>query len=679
MNRAIMLAGNLGLALTGPWGQCAPDAATQAFRSLPSPSENLTGQSEVSQLRRRLRPAALKVETPSELNRLIGVASNAVVASAAQQVEQRGARRQAIERTPLGEMTWSELKTYFSEPRGILSKHERRGCEELIRLAQAALGRTGDSADPASRTALAEVACAMKNDRRPPAPEFVEPSMLPFLFLDYLHNPIGRGELPATNIVVPDGGGSDWLDPPPSSFWSPQVALASQNVYQGFGRAALPRLEEPLWTYTGPKTSYGRWPGFEAGHGKIRIQVKFGETRSEPFTARIFSALGYNVEPTDHAAGLKVRYDRRFFREFHLRKEIRTEVRAAGLLRVWTIHLQPRFDPFDFVARAVLRDGSTVPGPALKGRLLTDPAGPNPEDRPSNFNREFESRIDYLVTVAANVQVKDKAQQNIGPWEFGGLGHEDLRELRGVGLLAAWLGWSDSRFENTRLKSVRTRGGRELKHFFTDLGGSLGKATGPLSCVSESPNTFPWTFTRAPRVQGRGRMTVPFRIVGFQPIDDTPAFEKMTVDDARWMARKIARLAESQIVQALVASGFDSAEVKLYTEKLLSRRDRMILDLGLAPELPLMRPEGPARDLTYDPEMEGTVVTVLPDGQVAAARPGEHRLERGLLLPRRTRAGQDGNPSAKSRPGASELERRQVLPLRERGRDNGSQLSRPGG
>jgi hypothetical protein len=181
-----------------------------------------------------------------------------------------------------------------------------------------------------------------------------------------------------------------------------------------------------------------------------------------------------------------------------------------------------------------------------------------------------------------------------------------------------------------------------LKHFFTDLGGSLGKATGPLSGVSESPDTFPWTFTRAPKVQGKGRMTIPFRIVDFQPVDDTLAFEKMTVDDARWMARKIGEWREEQIVQGLIASGFDSAEVRLYTEKLINRRDRMIMDLGLASELPLLRPAGSRRDFAYDPEREGPVVAVLPDGKVIAASKGEHCVRGGRLFasPRPMRAHQ---------------------------------------
>ena len=65
----------------------------------------------------------------------------------------------------------------------------------------------------------------------------------------------------------------------------------------------------------------------------------------------------------------------------------------------------------------------------------------------------------------------------------------------------------------------------------------------------------------------------------------------MTVDDARWMARLIGQLSEQQIIDALEASGFTSSEVRIYTDKLVSRRDNLILDLQLTREIALLRPE----------------------------------------------------------------------------------------
>jgi len=97
----------------------------------------------------------------------------------------------------------------------------------------------------------------------------------------------------------------------------------------------------------------------------------------------------------------------------------------------------------------------------------------------------------------------------------------------------------------------------------------------------------------------------------------------MTLDDARWMARLIGQLTERQIIAALVASGYDSAEVRLYTEKLISRRDRMVTDLGLGGEIPPLRPGGSNRKFSYDPAVDGPVAITVPGlGEVKAPASG---------------------------------------------------------
>jgi hypothetical protein len=107
----------------------------------------------------------------------------------------------------------------------------------------------------------------------------------------------------------------------------------------------------------------------------------------------------------------------------------------------------------------------------------------------------------------------------------------------------------------------------------------------------------------------------------------------MTIDDARWMARLIAQLTEEQIVQALIASGFDAAEVKIYTEKLASRRDWMLRDLGLDTEFAMLRPRGPDLTLTYNPHREAIPETRLKDGRHVAARRSLLVVENGRVLP----------------------------------------------
>src|SRR5262249_16425722 len=150
----------------------------------------------------------------------------------------------------------------------------------------------------------------------------------------------------------------------------------------------------------------------------------------------------------------------------------------------------------DSIAWAVLRDGRRWTGTELKTRLFYRPKMKHPEDLPDNFRPEVEEQIHHLVTAAANVQIKDERVQSIGPWDFGGLGHEHRREVRGAGLLAAWLGWFDSRFENTRLKVRKADGHAALAHYFSDLGGGLGRGTGVFSPRGELPDQFGWTFTR---------------------------------------------------------------------------------------------------------------------------------------------------------------------------------------
>jgi len=279
-----------------------------------------------------------------------------------------------------------------------------------------------------------------------------------------------------------------------------------------------------------------------------------------------------------------------------------------------------------------MRDGRRLSGSELKALLFREPLRLHPEEDPSNYRSEIEGQIEYLVTVPANVQPEQPGLNSIGPWDFGQLDHVDRRELRGAGLLAAWLGWFDTRFDNTRLRIAHRGDITELVHYFSDLGGVLGQTSGLLFSRGELPNAFPWTFTRPPLWQGPQHMARPLRLTGYKPVASTPPFDAMTLDDARWMGRLIAQLTPEQILQALIASGFDSGEVRLYSEKLISRRDQMICDLGLANEIPLLRPSGFNRTFSYAPMTDGPVVITVPGKGHVQAPFGSHKVVRGKLV-----------------------------------------------
>lgn len=512
-----------------------------------------------------------------------------------------------------------------------VEKRYIRGLKEIRRLTEEGMADLKTGGTNHVFWPLLETVMAVNNSQRSPVPVKLDGAQAPLELARKFRTPVGHGESPATNLQQSNEADLSRMDPEPSSFWRKPVCIANQDLYHGFSRRHCVSLREQFTTYAGPKETFGMNPGFTVECEGRKVKLKLAEVSCEPFASRIFSALGYNAEATDFSPGVKVRYDRRLFLEFNSRKELTTRFTVLGLVPVYTLKLQRHYDPFDYIAAAVLRDGRRWSGHELKSRLLYHPSASRPETEPANFRPEVESLVDYLVTTAANVQVKEPGIKSIGPWDFGQLDHADRRELRGAGLLAAWLGWFDTRYDNTRLRTVKRHGQVELRHYFSDLGGVLGETSGFLFSKGERPNAFPWTFTRPPLRQGPHRLARPLRIEGYKPIAPTPAFAAMTLDDARWMARLIGQLTETQIVQALMASGYDSAEIRLYTEKLLSRRDRMLLDLGLTPEIPLCRPRGFDRQFSYAPATAGPVTTEVPDEGRVEAPAGHKRIVAGKL------------------------------------------------
>ena len=510
-----------------------------------------------------------------------------------------------------------------------LDKRSHRGLKELKRVAKG-LRNCDEPAQAAElRRAWRETAVALGNLQRSPLPEKVDFFETPWVFIQRLSRPVGRGRTAAANLATNHQADLSRADPVPSTFWHRPSGISCQNLYYAFGRTNLLLSERDLCIYTGPKESFGRNPGFEVDFQGVPLKLKFAEVSSEPFAARIFSALGYFADPTDYASSVRLSYSRAMLQEFNSRKPLTTHFTFLGFLPIFTLQLQQHYDPFAYIQKTVLTNGVVWSGAQLKSHLFLDPNRPRPEADPANFNSLVEASIAYLQTVPANVQ--SKVGKNIGPWDFGQLDHPSRRELRGAALLAGWLGWFDTRFDNTRLRVVKLHGQSELRHVFSDLGGVLGKTRGLLYARGELPNAFPWRFTRPVAEAKNSNQPSPFPLAGYAPVARTPAFAEMTIQDARWMARLIGALTEEQITQALVASGFNSAQTRLYLEKLLSRRDGMIVDLGLENEIHLLRPLNTNRRFSYDPMIAGPI-TVSVSGKPIQAPMGKERIVKGKLV-----------------------------------------------
>lgn len=523
----------------------------------------------------------------------------------------------------------------------------RRALAHMRSLTEEALGAKGSPC--AALVEIAEIGDSLDLDTRPPVPKRLDVIQVPFYYWNIVHSPVGIGKDRAVNLARVPAPGSDasLVDPLPSTFWSRPKDIASIDLYEEFG--PILKLGSEPCTYDEPKVSYGTTPGFSMKCGEREIKVKFGaikfgapensERDSEAAATRLFGAVGFHVEPNDHAPEVRVRYDRRLILEFNSRKDMTLTITAFGFIPVYRVKVQSDEDPFQYIRSARMKSGEELSSEALANKLIradvlgrsVRAAKKNPKGTQAGHYRDdaavFERGIDHLVLMEANIQLRASGGQNIGPWGWDRLGHARRRELRGAALLAAWINYFDARWDNNRLKFLnddRTRDAglgddragddrARTTHFISDLGGAFGRADGVGADQGNRVNDFPWTFTEGP-VKYRGRETKPFRIVGYKPIFQNAAFREMTLDDARWMARLIGQLTENQIELSLIANGFTSAEVKLFTEKLISRRDAMIKDLGLAGEIAPLRPLGSRRWFDYDPRKEGPVRATRVDG-----------------------------------------------------------------
>ncbi|HEU5181209.1 MAG TPA: hypothetical protein VFW45_10465 [Candidatus Polarisedimenticolia bacterium] len=465
---------------------------------------------------------------------------------------------------------------------------------------------------------LAEMADSLDLATRNPTPRRIDVLYAPFLYLDLLHNPIGKGKMIASNLAGSAAIEPSLRDPVRSTFWSRPSDIASRDLYTAFG--PIVRVDDEICVYDEPKTSYGLAPGFDMKCRVGIIKVKFGELQNqkrdtEVALTRLFAALGYHVEPNDYSPRILLRYDRRLLLEFNSRKNLDPTITVLGFIPVYHKVVQKPQDPFRYIRSAVMKDGRVLASEDLARALIRPeilarsaraskklPRG-TAADHYRPDAAEFERGLDHLVMDEANVQLRKAGGDNIGPWSWDRLGHSERREVRGAALLFAWTNCFDVRWDNNRLK----HDGAGIRHAISDLGNGLGRADNFKVDDQGLVNDFPWTFTEPPVVDRHGRERRPFRIVSYQPVFDNDAFRDMTVDDARWMARLIAQLTERQMQQALIAAGFTSAEVRLYTEKLVSRRDRMIQDLGLESDIRFLRPQGVERVFDYDPAKDGRV------------------------------------------------------------------------
>ncbi len=443
----------------------------------------------------------------------------------------------------------------------------------------------------------------------------------------------------ATNLEPSNEKDLSLVDPVNSSFWKKPTNISSRDLYYGHDRTEKISTKDQICDYLEPKISWGSHAGFSITCGETELKVKFSDVHVEPIQERIFWALGFNTDPTDFTPNIKLNYNRKILTEINSRKIIAPKLILPVIPDPTMVTVTRKTNAFKLLSKAVLKNGKEISAENLPAFLLNRPM-PEWDQihlKDSDFNPTAEAQIAYLVTNPAQLQGKKENLRTVGPWDWNDLEHENRRDMRGVGLLAAWLNWHDIRYDNNRLliQSSADDSSKQLIHMISELGSGLGHSRLGVGLLTTclDPNNFLWKFTDS-KTNSDGITTVNF--LDFHPLNKVNALKNMNLDDARWMARLIAQLSEKQIQDVLIAGGISSEYVVLYREKLISRRDQMIKDLGLSNEIPALRNKS-MEGLNYNPKVNGTIKTTTIKGELISAPDGGNRIENGeLVLPYQT-------------------------------------------
>jgi len=490
-----------------------------------------------------------------------------------------------------------------------------------------------------------------------PVPRAIWIGAIPYEGLKMIHHSIMNQRAPeAIDLTVEGSADSSRINPKPSSFWRPGRIESKIDMFAGFGRKAPPKISEEC-TYVEPKKSYGVHGGFKVDCGASgKWKMKFGnESKTEPFNSRFVWALGYNATPIDYVpAGTRLLYDRRVITEYNSRKDLKFQIKSLLGFTYLTKNLQKPLNPFeDALNGAILRDGSFVPADRLRTKLIKSlPQKKGKDDweqvGKAVFNEAFEKKVKSLVLKEASLEgPKPKNQEDLGSWSWRSVDHPDRREIRAFGIFTAWVNAFDMRQNNNKVSLVTNAdGSTSLSHEVSDLGSGFGRATNILKYRNGIFEDLPWDLVRLRATDGDSDgdsnedgdpvddqpWVSPYKFPHYSVIENNPAFNRIQLDDAKWMVRKIASFSEQQIQDCLIGAGFTSAETKLVLEKLLDRRKQMIEVFGLSSEFPDLVARKINRELSFDPQKDSAPKTKNAAGSIAAQRSNQ-KVVKGHLVP----------------------------------------------
>jgi hypothetical protein len=200
-----------------------------------------------------------------------------------------------------------------------------------------------------------------------------------------------------------------------------------------------------------------------------------------------------------------------------------------------------------------------------------------------------------------SLQVEGKP---VGPYKYFGtrgddpndiVPHEHRRELRGLGIFAAWLDHNDSRSINSLDTLVQGDGATYVRHHLMDFGSTLGSLSTSAK-TARSGGEYYLDFKPAPKQIATLGLAVPYwahakypgipAVGGFEaatfkpdkwvPDYPNPSFLNRLPDDEFWAAKQVTAFTDEQIRAIVKVAQYSDPEAERYiADTLIARRDKI--------------------------------------------------------------------------------------------------------
>ncbi|MBT3981683.1 MAG: hypothetical protein HOE90_10045 [Bacteriovoracaceae bacterium] len=260
------------------------------------------------------------------------------------------------------------------------------------------------------------------------------------------------------------------------------------------------------------------------------------------------------------------------------------------------------------------------------------------------IKEQFKGKIGFIRTYGVHLEKRSKRYTRVFSWNRMMLSHQDRRELRALLLIDSWLGNVDNFGYNLKVVFKETPDGslpRKFSYVLVDTGDSLAphdlqvdllieggylptklrvalkeskfelfrklsESYKNLSDLEVQMNRFGWSIfidESQDKILGSfdsEKMAieqVKKDLILFRSKRLNVLTRYLTIDDLKWATRLIASLTEKQLHNAFSTSGLGYNGALFVSEKLIGRRDQLVKYFGLDGEIPLLRPNGPNREL----------------------------------------------------------------------------------